>query len=171
MFRFSAEQVLLLSEKIKKLAEHLITKNQAFYLGRGLSYPVALEGALKMKEISYVHADAYPAGELKHGPLALIDGNSTVIVVTASHGELGEKLKSNIQEVNARGGELIVFADSKLKLPKLEKTHIISMPDMDEKIAPIIYTIPLQLLAYYVAIGKGTNVDQPRNLAKSVTVE
>ncbi|HLB57747.1 MAG TPA: SIS domain-containing protein, partial [Gammaproteobacteria bacterium] len=131
-------------------------------------YPIALEGALKLKEVSYIHAEGYPAGELKHGPLALVDKNMPVIAV-APNDELLEKIKSNLHEVRARGGELYVFTDS-VKAADTH-THIITMPSVDSILAPIVYTIPLQLLAYHVAVLKGTDVDQPRNLAKSVTVE
>jgi glucosamine--fructose-6-phosphate aminotransferase (isomerizing) len=129
-----------------------------------------MEGALKLKEISYIHAEAYPAGELKHGPLALVDADMPVVVV-APNDDLLDKLKANMQEVRARGGELFVFADSKATLAADETTHIIALPEVHELLAPILYTIPLQLLAYHVALIKGTDVDQPRNLAKSVTVE
>lgn len=153
---------------IANLAKNFSDKNHALFLGRGALYPIALEGALKLKEISYIHAEAYPAGELKHGPLALVDKNMPVIVV-APNDELLEKLKSNLHEVRARGGELYVFTDSvKTSDPGI---HIITMPPVDPLLAPIVYTIPLQLLAYHVAVLKGTDIDQPRNLAKSVTVE
>lgn len=165
-----AEQVLLMNNQIKKVAKKLVHKEHAFFLGRGVSYPVAMEGALKMKEISYIHAESYAAGELKHGPLALID-SSTPVIIVAPNDELIEKLKSNIQEVKARGGEVIIFADEKLNLQSDEETTVINIPAMPKEIAPIIYTIPLQLLSYHVAVLKGTDVDKPRNLAKSVTVE
>lgn len=153
---------------IVKLATDFVDKEHALFLGRGALYPIALEGALKLKEISYIHAEAYPAGELKHGPLALIDKDMPVIAI-APNDELLEKLKSNLQEVRARGGELYVFTDSvKTSDPGI---HIIEMPVVDPLLAPIIYTLPLQLLAYHVAVLKGTDIDQPRNLAKSVTVE
>ena len=129
-----------------------------------------MEGALKLKEISYIHAEAYPAGELKHGPLALVDNDMPVVTV-APNNELLEKLKSNLQEVRARGGELIVFADEQAGMTNGEGTHVIHMPHIHDILSPILYTIPLQLLSYYVAVLKGTDVDQPRNLAKSVTVE
>jgi len=129
-----------------------------------------MEGALKLKEISYIHAEAYPAGELKHGPLALVDADMPVVTV-APNNELHEKLKSNLQEVRARGGELVVFADKQAGLSNGEGTHVIELPHIVDALAPILYTIPLQLLSYYVAVLKGTDVDQPRNLAKSVTVE
>ncbi len=164
------EQVLALDPTIKKLAKVFADKHHALFLGRGVHYPIALEGALKLKEISYIHAEAYPAGELKHGPLALVDDEMPVIAL-APNDELIEKLKSNLQEVRARGGELIVFADEEVALENGNGVRIIPMPKTDRLIAPIIYTIPLQLLAYHVAVLKGTDVDQPRNLAKSVTVE
>ncbi|SFI11305.1 SIS domain-containing protein, partial [Modicisalibacter xianhensis] len=140
------------------------------FLGRGAHYPIALEGALKLKEISYIHAEAYPAGELKHGPLALVDSEMPVISV-APNDELLEKLKSNLQEVRARGGELFVFADERVHLTESEGIRVLRLPHVDEALAPILYTLPLQLLSYHVAVLKGTDVDQPRNLAKSVTVE
>jgi glucosamine--fructose-6-phosphate aminotransferase (isomerizing) len=164
------DRALLLNEQIKKLASHFADKEHALFLGRGMQYPVALEGALKMKEISYIHAEGYPAGELKHGPLALVDKHMPVIAVAPQDGFL-EKLQSNLAEVHARGGELFVFVDEKMHFEERSGTHFIPMPTVDPIIAPIIYTIPLQLLAYHVAILKGTDVDQPRNLAKSVTVE
>ncbi|NOQ36910.1 MAG: glutamine--fructose-6-phosphate transaminase (isomerizing) [Methylococcaceae bacterium] len=165
------QHVLELDEPIKQLSEQFAEKQHALFLGRGTHYPVAMEGALKLKEISYIHAEAYPAGELKHGPLALIDSEMPVIIV-APNNSLLEKLKSNMQEVSARGGQLIVFMDESLEAVEDENTQIINIPSITtNEIAPIIYTIPLQLLAYHVAILKGTDVDQPRNLAKSVTVE
>lgn len=164
------EQALQLNEEIKNLSTLFADKHNALFLGRGIHYPIAMEGALKLKEISYIHAEAYPAGELKHGPLALIDQNMPVIAI-APNDELLEKLKSNFQEVRARGGELFVFADKKSGLKETPGINIISMPAIDRDISPLIYTIPLQLLAYHVAVLKGTDIDQPRNLAKSVTVE
>ncbi len=162
---------LQINDIISRLAHQFIDKNHALFLGRGALYPIALEGALKLKEISYIHAEGYPAGELKHGPLALVDRYMPVIVLAPAN-ELLEKVKSNLQEVRARGGELFVFTDSDIGLEKSEKDiHIIKMPSIDPILAPIIYTIPMQLLAYHVAVLKGTDVDQPRNLAKSVTVE
>ncbi len=164
-------KALQINEPIALLARQFIEKNHALFLGRGMLYPIALEGALKLKEISYIHAEGYPAGELKHGPLALVDRNMPVIAVV-SNNELLEKIKSNLHEVRARGGELFVFTDSKIELDKSDKTiHMIEMPAVDPILAPIVYTIPMQLLAYHVAVLKGTDVDQPRNLAKSVTVE
>lgn len=164
------EEVLKLDDEIQQLSEQFAEKSHALFLGRGTHYPIAMEGALKLKEISYIHAEAYPAGELKHGPLALIDAEMPVITV-APNNSLLEKLKSNIQEVSARGGQLIVFMDEALPSDHDENVQIIRMPTVANEIAPIIYTIPLQLLSYHVAVLKGTDVDQPRNLAKSVTVE
>ncbi|WP_431065470.1 glutamine--fructose-6-phosphate transaminase (isomerizing) [Methylotuvimicrobium sp.] len=164
------EAVLQLDDKIKQLSEQFAEKQHALFLGRGTHYPIAMEGALKLKEISYIHAEAYPAGELKHGPLALIDAEMPVITV-APNNSLLEKLKSNIQEVSARGGQLIVFMDETLAAENDVNVQIIKMPPVENEISPIIYTIPLQLLSYHVAVLKGTDVDQPRNLAKSVTVE
>lgn len=162
--------VLKLEPAIKKLAEQFAHKHHALFLGRGLHYPIALEGALKLKEISYIHAEAYPAGELKHGPLALVDKEMPVIAV-APNDTLLEKLKSNLQEVRARGGELFVFADANTRIQSSEGVHVMQMPEHAGFLSPILHTIPLQLLAYYVALQKGTDVDKPRNLAKSVTVE
>ncbi|RHW75882.1 glutamine--fructose-6-phosphate transaminase (isomerizing) [Colwellia sp. RSH04] len=164
------EEVLALADPIEALAEDFADKNHALFLGRGDQYPIAMEGALKLKEISYIHAEAYAAGELKHGPLALIDAEMPVIVV-APQNDLIEKLKSNVEEVRARGGLMYVFADSNANFSSDETMKVIDVPLCDDIIAPIVYTLPLQLLSYYVAIIKGTDVDQPRNLAKSVTVE
>ncbi|QTF10549.1 glutamine--fructose-6-phosphate transaminase (isomerizing) [Brenneria izadpanahii] len=164
------EQMLSQDKLIESLAEGFSDKHHALFLGRGDQYPIAMEGALKLKEISYIHAEAYAAGELKHGPLALIDADMPVVVV-APNNELLEKLKSNIEEVRARGGELYVFADEDAGFAGSENMKIIPLPHIEEVIAPIFYTVPLQLLAYHVALIKGTDVDQPRNLAKSVTVE
>lgn len=164
------QEALELNDEIKTLSARFSDKDHALFLGRGIQFPIAMEGALKLKEISYIHAEAYPAGELKHGPLALVDKNMPVITV-APNDELLEKLKSNLQEVRARGGELIVFADEKAKLKNGSGITIIHMPAVSKELAPILYTIPLQLLAYHIAVLKGTDVDQPRNLAKSVTVE
>ena len=165
------EQALTLDPTIHKLAERFADKHHALYLGRGGLYPIAMEGALKLKEISYIHAESYPAGELKHGPLALVDADMPVIAV-APNNDLLEKLKSNLMEVRARGGELIVFADPDSGLQGGDGVTVIEMPKHVSYFqAPVVYTIPLQLLAYHVAILKGTDVDQPRNLAKSVTVE
>jgi glucosamine--fructose-6-phosphate aminotransferase (isomerizing) len=162
--------VLKLEPEIAKLAKHFADKHHSLFLGRGLHYPIALEGALKLKEISYIHAEAYPAGELKHGPLALVDEDMPVIAV-APNDTLLEKLKSNLQEVRARGGELYVFADAQTRIHSSEGVHVMQMPEHAGFLSPILHTIPLQLLAYYVALQKGTDVDKPRNLAKSVTVE
>jgi len=165
------EQTLALDESIESLAQHFVDKHHALFLGRGVQNPVAMEGALKLKEISYIHAEAYAAGELKHGPLALVDENMPVVAV-APDDELLEKLKSNLQEVRARGGELFVFADPRVNFGERHGIHTMRMPALIQDFqAPILYTIPLQLLAYHVAVLKGTDVDQPRNLAKSVTVE
>lgn len=164
------EEVLALASSIEGLAEDFADKHNALFLGRGDQYPIAMEGALKLKEISYIHAEAYAAGELKHGPLALIDADMPVIVV-APQNDLIEKLKSNVEEVRARGGLMYVFADSDANFLSDETMKVINVPVCDDIIAPIVYTLPLQLLSYYVAIIKGTDVDQPRNLAKSVTVE
>ena len=140
------------------------------YLGRGSHYPIALEGALKLKEISYIHAEGYPSGELKHGPLALVDDDMPVVAV-APGDELIEKLKSNLEEVRARGAELLVFADEHSPIEEQPDVKLLRIPSCPASISPILYTIPVQLLAYHVAVYKGTDVDQPRNLAKSVTVE
>jgi glucosamine--fructose-6-phosphate aminotransferase (isomerizing) len=164
------EEVLRLDESIATLAEQFVDKQHTLFLGRGEQYPIAMEGALKLKEISYIHAEAYPAGELKHGPLALIDDQMPVVAV-APNNPLLEKLKSNLEEVRARGGQLVVFADFQVPLEEGEGVEIIRLPETDELIDPLVFTIPLQLLAYHVAVLKGTDVDQPRNLAKSVTVE
>lgn len=166
-----AEHTLELDQQIRNYAQNFMHKQHALFLGRGIQFPIALEGALKLKEISYIHAEAYPAGELKHGPLALVDHNMPVVVI-APKDDLMEKLHSNVQEVQARGGRIIIFADS--SWPKNEfgdQVEIINIPACTGMIAPIIYSIPMQLLAYHVAVAKGTDVDQPRNLAKSVTVE
>ena len=163
-------EVLRLEPEIIEFANQFSDKHNALFLGRGEQYPVAMEGALKLKEISYIHAEAYPAGELKHGPLALVDDQMPVVAV-APNNDLLEKLKSNLQEVHARGGELLVFADVHAAFEEVEGLKIIRVSEIDEVVAPIIYTVPLQLLAYHVAVIKGTDVDQPRNLAKSVTVE
>ncbi|WP_295654521.1 glutamine--fructose-6-phosphate transaminase (isomerizing) [uncultured Haemophilus sp.] len=164
------EKALAFDKGIEALAEDFAEKNHALFLGRGEFYPIAMEASLKLKEISYIHAEAYAAGELKHGPLALIDADMPVIVV-APNNELLEKVKSNIEEVRARGGQLYVFADKEAGFTPSEGMKIITMPKVNEIIAPIFYTVPMQLLSYHVALIKGTDVDQPRNLAKSVTVE
>ncbi|MEM7252958.1 MAG: glutamine--fructose-6-phosphate transaminase (isomerizing) [Pseudomonadota bacterium] len=164
------EDALQLDGPIAKLSEDFVDKHHALFLGRGLQHPVAMEGALKLKEISYIHAEAYPAGELKHGPLALVDSDMPVVAV-APNDALLEKLESNLEEVRARGGKLYVFADEKADMSVPDNVTVMDVPVVGEHIAPIIYTVPLQLLSYYVAVLKGTDVDQPRNLAKSVTVE
>ncbi len=166
----ATQKVLDMEPLIATLAERFANKQHALFLGRGMHYPIALEGALKLKEISYIHAEAYPAGELKHGPLALVDKDMPVISV-APNDALLEKLKSNLHEVRARGGELYVFADANTHIREEEGVHIMHMPEHAGFLSPILHTIPLQLLAYYVALQKGTDVDKPRNLAKSVTVE
>ncbi len=165
----ACERVLKIDPDIASLAPMFVNKSHALFLGRGVQYPVALEGALKLKEISYIHAEAYPAGELKHGPLALVDSEMPVVAI-APNDELLDKLKSNLHEVSARGGQLFVFVDDSQAWPAND-AHLIHVPTCGHWIAPIIYTIPLQLLAYHVAVAKGTDIDQPRNLAKSVTVE
>lgn len=164
------DEAIAINKTIEKIAELFTERNHALFLGRGAEYPVAMEGALKLKEISYIHAEAYPAGELKHGPLALVDADMPVITV-APNDELVEKLKANLQEVRARGGELFIFADETADIKEDPFTHVVNMPHIHDVLSPILYTVPLQLLSYYVAILKGTDVDQPRNLAKSVTVE
>lgn len=164
------EQAAALDKPIEVLSEAFVEKHHTLFLGRGVQFPVAMEGALKLKEISYIHAEAYPAGELKHGPLALVDKEMPVVAV-APNDELLEKLKSNLQEVRARGGELYLFADKHVKVSEGEDIHVLRLPAVPESIAPIVYTVPLQLLSYHVAVLRGTDVDQPRNLAKSVTVE
>jgi len=164
------EQVLLLNDQIAELAKQFADKHHALFLGRGPQYPVAMEGALKLKEISYIHAESYPAGELKHGPLALVDSHMPVIAV-APNDALLEKLKSNLEEVSARGGQLIVFSDANAGFTEDGQMQVVHVAPTEQAISPIVYSIPLQLLAYHVAIIKGTDIDQPRNLAKSVTVE
>jgi glucosamine--fructose-6-phosphate aminotransferase (isomerizing) len=166
----AVRKVLDIESQIAKLANKFADKQHALFLGRGLHFPIAAEGALKLKEISYIHAEAYPAGELKHGPLALVDKAMPIISV-APNDALLEKLKSNLQEVQARGGELYVFADANTHITEAENVHILAMPEHAGYLSPILHTIPLQLLAYHVALKKGTDVDKPRNLAKSVTVE
>lgn len=164
------DEALALDSAIYRMSESFADKHHALFLGRGAQWPVAMEGALKLKEISYIHAESYPAGELKHGPLALVDDDMPVVAV-APNDELLEKLKSNLEEVQARGGELFVFADSRSGFASGNGITVINIPHVADIVAPIIYTIPLQLLSYHVAVLKGTDVDQPRNLAKSVTVE
>ena len=163
-------ETLKLDPAIQALSERFIPKHHALFLGRGIQYPIAMEGALKLKEISYIHAEAYPAGELKHGPLALVDNDMPVVAV-APNDELLEKLKSNLEEVRSRGGELYVFADQEAGFPDTPRVHVLPMPSCPEVLMPIVYTVALQLLSYHVAVQKGTDVDKPRNLAKSVTVE
>jgi glucosamine--fructose-6-phosphate aminotransferase (isomerizing) len=164
------QYILNMDDKIAEWAEHYADKQHALFLGRGSHYPVAMEGALKLKEISYIHAEAYAAGELKHGPLALVDSEMPVIAV-APNNDLLEKLKSNLEEVRSRGGELYVFADMNTGINQAPNVHVLNIAPTEDIIAPIIFTIPLQLLAYHTAVLKGTDVDQPRNLAKAVTVE
>ena len=164
------DDVLQLENDIIAMSKHFGDKQNALFLGRGAHFPVAMEGALKLKEISYIHAEAYPAGELKHGPLALIDENIPVVAV-APNDELQEKLKANLEEVRARGGKLYVFADIDSGLQPDEETMVLHVAPVNNIIAPILYVVPLQLLAYHVALIKGTDIDKPRNLAKSVTVE
>jgi glucosamine--fructose-6-phosphate aminotransferase (isomerizing) len=160
---------LAIEGQIQQIAERFVGKQHALFLGRGTMNPIAMEGALKLKELSYIHAEAYPAGELKHGPLALVDENMPVIAV-APNDELVDKLKSNLSEVKARGGQLIVFTDVAVVDHSSEMTQCV-MPKTPSLLAPIVFTIPLQLLSYHIAVLRGTDVDQPRNLAKSVTVE
>jgi len=164
------QETLELDATIEKLSEAFIPKHHALFLGRGIQYPVAMEGSLKLKEISYIHAEAYPAGELKHGPLALVDDDMPVVAV-APGDELLEKLKSNLEEVRSRGGELFVFADRQAGFSSEPRVQVLNMPHCPEVLKPIVYTVALQLLSYHVAVQKGTDVDKPRNLAKSVTVE
>jgi len=165
------QQVLALETQVEAWSQHFANKHHALFLGRGVHYPIALEGALKLKEISYIHAEAYPAGELKHGPLALVDEDMPVITI-APNDQLIEKLKSNMQEVRARGGELYVFADGDVDIEESAFVHVIKLPGgSNGALSPILHTIPLQLLSYHAALQKGTDVDKPRNLAKSVTVE
>ena len=156
--------------EILRLSELFVEKNHCLFLGRGTNYPIALEGALKLKEISYIHAEGYAAGELKHGPLALVD-NEMPIVILAPNDEMLDKLKSNMEEVQARGGELFVFADENSGINEKDRQHVVHIPAVNEWLAPIVYSVPVQLLSYHVAVLRGTDVDQPRNLAKSVTVE
>ncbi len=164
------DKTLGLRKQIKTIAKQFSDKHHSLFLGRGIQYPVAKEGALKLKEISYIHAEAYPAGELKHGPLALVDSKMPVVAVAPNNDLLG-KLKANLSEVSARGGKLFVFADESIGYQSEKGLKVINVPRCSEVLAPIVFTVPLQLLSYYVAITKGTDVDHPRNLAKSVTVE
>jgi glucosamine--fructose-6-phosphate aminotransferase (isomerizing) len=161
---------MALEDRIKHIAEDFVDKHHALFLGRGTHFPIALEGALKLKEISYIHAEAYPAGELKHGPLALVDEDMPVVTVAPDDHLLG-KLRSNLEEVRARGGELVNFIAENVDMHEDENVINVQVPGMNNSTSPIIATIPLQLLAYHVALLKGTDVDKPRNLAKSVTVE
>jgi glutamine---fructose-6-phosphate transaminase (isomerizing) len=162
--------VLALEPQVISWAEDFARKENALFLGRGLHYPIALEGALKLKEISYIHAEAYPAGELKHGPLALVTSEMPVVTV-APNDALVDKLKSNMQEVRARGGVLYVLADADSRIESDEGIHVIRMPEHYGELSPLLHVVPLQLLAYHTAVARGTDVDKPRNLAKSVTVE
>jgi len=165
------ESALTLEDEIKELAKRIVDHPSAIFLGRGVQYPVALEGALKLKEISYIHAEAYPSGELKHGPLALVDEDMPIITV-APNDDLLEKVKSNLAEVRSRNGQLIIFADHDAEMGKSSDGYSITIvPPAGDHVSPIQFSIPLQLLAYHVALLKGTDIDQPRNLAKSVTVE
>jgi len=166
----SVQHALNLEPQIVAWSERFAPKQHALFLGRGVHYPIALEGALKLKEISYIHAEAYPAGELKHGPLALVDSDMPVVVI-APNDALLEKVKSNIQEVRARGGEMYVFADADSHFSESEGVHVIRTPRHVGILSPIVHAIPVQLLAYHAALARGTDVDKPRNLAKSVTVE
>jgi len=166
----SVQHALNLEPQIAQWARRFAEKNHALFLGRGVHYPVALEGALKLKEITYIHAEAYPAGELKHGPLALVDENMPVVVI-APNDALLEKVKSNMQEVRARGGEIFVFADSDSHFSGSEGVHVTRTPRHMGILSPIVHSVPVQLLAYHTALVRGTDIDKPRNLAKSVTVE
>ena len=166
----AVQAVLALEPQIMAWSEEFATKENALFLGRGLHYPIALEGALKLKEISYIHAEAYPAGELKHGPLALVTEDMPVVTV-APNDTLIEKLKSNMQEVRARGGQLYVFADGDSQMHSSDGIHVIRLPEHYGLLSPILHVVTLQLLAYHTALARGTDVDKPRNLAKSVTVE
>jgi len=165
-----AREVLALDRKVEALATRIADKAHALFLGRGAEFPIALEGALKLKEVSYIHAEGYAAGELKHGPLALVDEDLPVIV-SASSNHLLEKLRSNLHEVRARGGQVIVFGDRNVTLESSDGVEVLQLPIAHSIASPILQVLPLQLLAYYVGVLRGTDVDQPRNLAKSVTVE
>ncbi|MEJ6630857.1 MAG: SIS domain-containing protein, partial [Burkholderiaceae bacterium] len=164
------QDVLALEPQVIAWSQDFARMDNALFLGRGLHYPIALEGALKLKEISYIHAEAYPAGELKHGPLALVTEAMPVVTV-APNDQLLEKLKSNMQEVRARGGVLYVLADGDSRIKSSENVHVINMPEHYGVLSPLLHVVPLQMLAYHTACAKGTDVDKPRNLAKSVTVE
>jgi glucosamine--fructose-6-phosphate aminotransferase (isomerizing) len=166
----SVQHALNLEPQLVAWAERFAPKQHALFLGRGVHYPIALEGALKLKEISYIHAEAYPAGELKHGPLALVDADMPVVVI-APNDSLLEKVKSNMEEVRARGGELFVLTDQDSNFGESECVHVIRTPRHVGVLSPIVHTIPVQMLAYHTALARGTDVDKPRNLAKSVTVE
>jgi glucosamine--fructose-6-phosphate aminotransferase (isomerizing) len=166
----AVQHVLGLEKQVAAWAEKFAAKHHALFLGRGMHYPIAMEGALKLKEISYIHAEAYPAGELKHGPLALVDSDMPVVAI-APNDKLLEKLKSNLQEVRARGGELYVFADLDTHIQEEDGVHVIQLQEHAGWLSPILHVVPLQLLAYHAALQRGTDVDKPRNLAKSVTVE
>ena len=166
----AVEQALLLNDRIRQLAEEFLLTQHALFLGRGVHYPVALEGALKLKEISYMHAEGYPAGELKHGPLALVDADMPVVAV-APNNDLLRKVQLNLQEVRARGGRLYVFTDEVADFDHHNDVVVIEVPKVHPMLSPIVFTVPLQLLAYHVATLRGTDIDQPRNIAKSVTVE
>jgi glucosamine--fructose-6-phosphate aminotransferase (isomerizing) len=164
------QNVLAAEAEVARWAERFAAKQHALFLGRGIHYPIALEGALKLKEISYIHAEAYAAGELKHGPLALVDRDMPVVAIAPGDALL-EKLKSNLQEVRARGGQLYVFADRQARIEEEEMVHVIRLADHAGALSPILHVVPLQMLAYHAALARGTDVDKPRNLAKSVTVE
>ncbi len=164
------QHALQVEPQVQIWAKSFAQKRHALFLGRGVHYPIAMEGALKLKEISYIHAEAYAAGELKHGPLALVDDEMPVVAIAPNDQLLG-KLKSNLQEVHARGGELYVFADADSQITQSENLHVIRLSEHAGLLSPILHTIPLQLLAYHVALARGTDVDKPRNLAKAVTVE
>ena len=163
-------RALGLDHQLRRLSDEFMHKHHALFLGRGAHYPIACEGALKLKEISYIHAEGYPTGELKHGPLALVDADMPVVAVAPSN-ELLEKVQTNVEGVKARGGMLYVFADAEAGFQTSDNMTVIELPRVDPLLAPIVYVVPLQLLAYHVAVQKGTDVDQPRNLAKTVTVE
>ena len=164
------DRSLNLDQAIEAMGQKFEAKHSTLFLGRGVQFPLALEGALKLKEISYIHAEGYAAGELKHGPLALVDKDMPIVVLAPKDSML-DKLKANMQEVHARHGELFVFASESSQLVSEERLHVIHVPDVNEHLAPIVYSIPVQFLSYHVAVMRGTDVDQPRNLAKSVTVE
>ena len=166
----AVQKVLALEPQIQDWSKRFADKQHALFLGRGPMWPIAMEGALKLKEISYIHAEAYAAGELKHGPLALVDADMPIVTV-APNNDLLEKLKSNLQEVRARGGELYVFADADSAVEQSEGVHVLRLPEHYGLLSPILHVVPLQLLAYHTACARGTDIDKPRNLAKSVTVE